>query len=321
MAFREYKIGARMFGGAFGLSMTITLFFPSFDLAASVVSEVGLDKQMMAGWYSGWQIKDPWMSGLNKPVKVLVRHDPKSGEPMDPVYAYVYPAGTSLPNGVNHPRNLGKGVEELSIERGLITQAKIENGTVFMINHSDTLKSVTDGTPLAYIENATATRGWTPDGVLKLAADADVFHAGSGKTMFVREGCWWCHTLLPEQTQDWQVFGAPPMLGDFNGEGPTAFGSDRKGPDLLHVGSRNSSREWMMLHFFNPRLVQPHSIMPRFDYLWGEVDASGQKIDYDKWRAEYDDYRKGKRIAAPDVPSPAKNSEARYLIDFVLNLK
>jgi hypothetical protein len=67
--------------------------------------------------------------------------------------------------------------------------------------------------------------------------------------MFVREGCWWCHTLLPEQTQDWQVFGAPPMLGDFNGESPTAFGSDRKAPDLLHVGSRNSSREWMMLHF------------------------------------------------------------------------
>jgi len=137
----------------------------------------------------------------------------------------------------------------------------------------------------------------------------------------VREGCWWCHTLLPEETQDWQVFGAPPSLGDFNGESPTAFGSDRKAPDLLHVGSRNSSREWMMMHFFNPRLVQTHSIMPRFDYLWGPVDASGNKIDYDKWRAEYLEYHEGKRVVPPDVPAYAKDSEIRYLIDFVLSLK
>ena len=139
--------------------------------------------------------------------------------------------------------------------------------------------------------------------------------------MFVREGCWWCHTLLPEQTQDWQVFGAPPMLGDFNGESPTAFGSDRKAPDLLHVGSRNSSREWMMLHFFNPRLVQPHSIMPRFDYLWGEVDASGNKIDLAKWNEEFDAYRDGKRDLPPEVPTYAPNSQIRWLIDFVLNMK
>ena len=157
--------------------------------------------------------------------------------------------------------------------------------------------------------------------MLKAAGDENISHAGAGKTLFVREGCWWCHTLLPEQTQDWQVFGAPPMLGDFNGESPTAFGSDRKAPDLLHVGSRNSSREWMMLHFFNPRLVQPHSIMPRFDYLWGEVDADGKKINYAKWDEEFNAYRDGKRDLPPDVPMYAPNSEARWLIDFVLNMK
>ena len=117
------------------------------------------------------------------------------------------------------------------------------------------------------------------------------------------------------------MFGAPPMLGDFNGESPTAFGSDRKAPDLLHVGSRNSSKEWMMMHFFNPRLVQPHSIMPRFDYLWGKTDADGKKIDFAKWRAEYNDYREGKRVSPPDVPSYASDSEIRGLIDFMLSLK
>ena len=77
----------------------------------------------------------------------------------------------------------------------------------------------------------------------------------------------------------------------------------------------------MMLHFFNPRLVQPHSIMPRFDYLWGKTDANGQKIDFDKWRAEYIEYREGKRVSPPDVPAYGKDSEIRYLIDFVMSLK
>ncbi len=76
-----------------------------------------------------------------------------------------------------------------------------------------------------------------------------------------------------------------------------------------------------MLHFWNPRLVQPHSIMPRFDYLWGEVDANGKKIDYDKWNEEFDAYREGKRDLPPDIPIYAANSEARWLIDFVLNMK
>ena len=76
-----------------------------------------------------------------------------------------------------------------------------------------------------------------------------------------------------------------------------------------------------MVHFFNPRLVQPHSIMPRFDYLWGQKDASGNTIDYAGWRTAYNEYIAGKRLTPPDVPTPAKDSEARALIDFVLNLK
>ena len=77
----------------------------------------------------------------------------------------------------------------------------------------------------------------------------------------------------------------------------------------------------MMMHFFNPRLVQPHSIMPRYDYLWGDTDADGKAIDFAGWRAAYNDYAAGKTLIAPDVPSPAPNSEIRYLLDFVLSLK
>lgn len=222
-----------------------------------------------------------------------------------------------MPNGVDHPDILGAMVQQLSLDKGRISEANESQGAVFLLSS----EPQGDGTKQFYIEDASATKGWTPDAVLKAAGDENTYHAAYGKAIFVREGCWWCHTLLPEETQDWQVFGAPPMLGDFNGESPTAFGSDRKAPDILHVGSRNSSREWMMMHFFNPRLVQPYSIMPRFDYLWGKVDAKGQTIDYDKWRSEYNEYVEGQRVTPPEVPMYASNSDARALIDFVLSLK
>lgn len=318
MAFREYKIGSRMFAFCLGGSMTITLFFPSITLSAASSSDVGLDKSFYSGNESGFSLEDPLLKGRNKPLKVTLKVDPKTQQEMEPKTVYVYQPGTSFPSSVRHPRIFGKGIKELSEGQGRVGEAKTEVGAVFTFEKG-IFKD--DGKEYSYVDNLTATRGWTPAEVMRVAKDEDVLHAGAGKTMFVREGCWWCHTLLPEQTQDWQVFGAPPMLGDFNAESPSSFGSDRKGPDLLHVGSRNSSREWMMLHFFNPRLVQPHSIMPRFDYLWGEKDANGQKIDFDKWRAEYIEYRDGKRVNPPDVPAYGKDSEIRYLIDWVMSLK
>lgn len=317
MAFREYKIGARMFGISLASSMFITLVMPTLDIRQVGATDIALDKQLSAGRETGFNVDDPLMLGHNKPVKVLVHSDPKSNVPLEAArYVYVYSVGTSFPSGILHPVTLGDSVKALSEQQGRILEANKASGAVFAIS-----RAAVGGKEYAYIENLTATKGWTPTEVLAGAKDEDVSHIGAGKSMFVREGCWWCHTLLPEETQDWQVFGAPPALGDFNGESPTSFGSDRKAPDLLHVGSRNSSREWMMMHFFNPRLVQTHSIMPRFDYLWGDVDASGKKIDFDKWRTEYLEYHEGKRVVPPDVPQYAKDSEIRYLIDFVLSLK
>lgn len=313
MNFREYKVGARMFGICLGGSMCITLLMPSFDFRSATSTDMAIAKQLSAGWETGWNVRDPLMLGNNKPLTVTVKADPKTGAALaQPVTAYVYNPGTHMPNAADHPDNLGASVEKLSLEKGHIGEFDANTGAVYLIEHEN-------GVP--YIENATATRSWTPSDVMAKATDGDIARIGKGKTMFVREGCWWCHTLLPEETQDWQVFGAPPYLGDFNGESPTAFGSDRKAPDLLHVGSRNSSKEWMMLHFFNPRLVQPHSIMPRFDYLWGEKDAKGNTIDYAQWRADFDAYRKGDKPNAPDVPAFAADSDIRALIDFMLSLK
>jgi cytochrome c oxidase cbb3-type subunit 2 len=316
VAFREYKIGARMFGLAFGTSMFITLYMPAVDIQSVTATTTAMERQLAFGRVGGFSYEDPLLQGWSKPVTVDITKDPKTGAAIEPTRAYVYEAGVAFPNGIRHPRILGKAPAEASTSKGRMTEASEAQGAVFVVREVNQ-----GGESIPYIENASATRGWTPEATVAAAADSNRHYVGKGKIMFVREGCWWCHTLLPEETQDWQYFGAPPMLGDFNGESPTAFGSDRKAPDLTHVGSRNSSREWMLLHFFNPRLVQPHSIMPRYDYLWGETDANGNKIDYKGWRVAYNDYAAGNTVVPPEVPEPAADSEVRALIDFVLNLK
>lgn len=316
MAFREYKIGTRLFGIALGGSMMITMYMPSLTIMSVGVTETGLVKGLSYGRISGFAYEDPFLQGNGKPVTVTIKKDPVTGADIDPVNVYVYKPNVPFPSAIRHPNILGNGVQQLSDEEGQVATATEEQGAVFMVSRGDY-----EGETYPYIENASATRNWSPEAVLNAAAESDKHEVGKGKVMFVREGCWWCHTLLPEQTQDWQYFGLPPRLGDFNGESPTAFGSDRKAPDLLHVGSRNSSKEWLMMHFFNPRLVQPHSIMPRFDYLWGDVDANGNAIDYGKWRADYNAYVAGDSLYPPVVPEYAPNSEIRYLMDFILSLK
>jgi cytochrome c oxidase cbb3-type subunit 2 len=300
-----------MFGVALSLSMTITIILPGLDISSMSSTKLALEKQLTFGWESGFNYYDPFLQGKDKPIKVTLTKDPMTGKAIDKTDAYVFKPGTHFPDGLTHDNILGDDVQKASVDVGKIGQASEEKGGVFLVG------STSNDTP--YIEYATATKGWTVDATLK-AADQQ-FLAGSGKTMFIREGCWWCHTLLPEETQDWQTFGRPPLVGDFNGESPTTFGSDRKAPDLLHVGSRNSSREWMTMHFFNPRLVQPHSIMPRYDYLWGKVDANGKPIDLKAWDKDFLEYAKGDRVYPPMVPTPAADSEARMLIDFVINLK
>ena len=312
--FQKHKLGTAGVGGMLGLSMSITLFFPSFDFRSGESTWVGLDKTLSNGRVIGFSYEDPTVRGEGKPTTVVLSKNPKTGEAIDPpIRAYVYDAAAPLSAGVRHPANMGPTVAKLSIEKGKIDQANDSDPVVFTIESADV-----DGEEWHYVNNATANNGWTADAVLNTAGADNQYLIGRGKTVYITEGCWWCHTLLPEHTQDWQVFGTPPFLGDFNGEMPTAFGSDRKAPDILHVAARNSSKEWMTMHFFNPRLVQPNSIMPRFDYLWGRTDANGQTIDFAKWRAEYNDYVSGKTVHPPEVPAYAPESEARAVIDWIL---
>ena len=146
MNFREYKIGSRMFAVALGGSMCITLLLPSLDIASVKATEVSIDKQLTDGYETGWNIYDPLMLGQNKPIKVQLKVDPKTNQPIDPMYAYVYQSGVPFPSGINHPNILGADSKAVSIEQGKINEARRDQGAVFVIR--------TNEQSGPYIENA-----------------------------------------------------------------------------------------------------------------------------------------------------------------------
>jgi cytochrome c oxidase cbb3-type subunit 2 len=142
---------------------------------------------------------------------------------------------------------------------------------------------------------------------------------GRGKTVFIREGCWNCHTLMPENSHDWAYFGAPPTVNDFVGENPTVVGSDRKAPDLMHIGSRMPIYQWHLQHMITPRGVTEGSIMPNFDYLISKDKLDAYKAAYAKDPAGATNFRDYLKDNATE--DDMKGTDMDALVQFLLSLK
>jgi len=96
------------------------------------------------------------------------------------------------------------------------------------------------------------------------AIDAKIADAERGRKIYVREGCFYCHTQFT-RVQD-RGYGPLVKEGDYVYETPHQLGTARTGPDLTNEGGRLPS-EWQKAHLIYPRIVKPGSIMPSFSYL------------------------------------------------------
>ena len=93
-----------------------------------------------------------------------------------------------------------------------------------------------------------------------------------GRQVFASNGCDYCHTLQVRPLPEDKVFGRPSAPGDFAYATPEMLGSERTGPDLTNVGNTKPSDVWQYIHLYDPRAVEPHSIMPNFKFLFQVVD-------------------------------------------------
>jgi cytochrome c oxidase cbb3-type subunit 2 len=89
-----------------------------------------------------------------------------------------------------------------------------------------------------------------------------------GRAVYVREGCWYCHSqYVRPVTGETRRWGPITQAGEYAYDLPHLFSTRRIGPDLSRVGLKYSDA-WHLAHFWNPRMLSPDSIMPRFTALF-----------------------------------------------------
>ncbi|HSR14979.1 MAG TPA: cbb3-type cytochrome c oxidase subunit I [Gemmatimonadales bacterium] len=109
-----------------------------------------------------------------------------------------------------------------------------------------------------------------------LAEDTRDFAQGSlearGRELYVREGCWYCHTQQVRAAVTDVGLGAVSDPGDYAFDEADVLGLERIGPDLAHVGGRIAGgEEWEGAspagYLADPGAGRPWSVMPPYDHL------------------------------------------------------
>lgn len=89
-----------------------------------------------------------------------------------------------------------------------------------------------------------------------------------GRDIYVREGCYNCHSQMIRPMQDeLQRYGHYSLAAESKFDHPFQWGSKRTGPDLARVGVKNFSNDWHVRHLMAPRSVVSESIMPNYPWL------------------------------------------------------
>ncbi|MDD4880310.1 MAG: cytochrome-c oxidase, cbb3-type subunit II [Gallionellaceae bacterium] len=95
-----------------------------------------------------------------------------------------------------------------------------------------------------------------------------------GRDIYVREGCYTCHSQMIRPFRDEQLrYGHYSLAAESKYDHPFQWGSKRTGPDLARVGGKYSN-EWHVQHLIQPTSVVPESVMPNYPWL------SATPLDY-----------------------------------------
>ena len=100
-----------------------------------------------------------------------------------------------------------------------------------------------------------------------------------GRNIYVREGCYLCHSQQIRPFKDEvERYGPYSLAAESMYDRPFQWGSKRTGPDLARVGGRYSN-DWHVAHLISPRAVVPESVMPAYPFL------AQRKLAYDDFAA------------------------------------
>lgn len=145
--------------------------------------------------------------------------------------------------------------------------------------------------------------------------------AVKGKAIFIANGCVACHTQQVRDLDMDKIWGTRPSLAadyaaihrtDVWRNTATLMGTERTGPDLTDIGNRQPSKDWNLVHLYNPRIVVKESIMPAYPWLFTIKEEPSKSDIIVNIPAKFLDGKKGKVVAT---------KEAIYLIAYLQSLK
>jgi cytochrome c oxidase cbb3-type subunit II len=99
--------------------------------------------------------------------------------------------------------------------------------------------------------------------------------AKKGRALFAENGCYVCHSgySRPQDVREALYFLYPKVSqpGDFYGsdQSPNLLGTERTGPDLSQESGWHPD-DWQRAHFYDPRFVDPMSLMPPMKSLFSD---------------------------------------------------
>jgi len=154
-----------------------------------------------------------------------------------------------------------------------------------------------------------------------------VVNARQGREIYVREGCYYCHSQQvrdPQNGADTDHGWGPrrTVARDFIYENPPILGSFRIGPDLANVGNKDWRDEpkddprkpakrdakWHLTHLYNPTAIITESNMPPYRYLFERKKIGAQRA------ADAID------VPVEDGYEIVPKAEAKQLVEYLLSL-
>jgi len=116
----------------------------------------------------------------------------------------------------------------------------------------------------------TSLKGLQPSPGLEARSDLEEY----GRKLFIREGCWHCHTQFVRPVVNEALYYEGPVstAAEYIYDIPQLFGTRRIGPDLAREAGKKSDN-WHYAHLYNPRSVVPWSVMPAYPWYFEEKDG------------------------------------------------
>ncbi len=108
-----------------------------------------------------------------------------------------------------------------------------------------------------------------------------------GRDVYIGEACWHCHSQYVRPVSNESLrYGPVSQPGEYQNplNLPQLFGTRRVGPDLSRESGKHTN-DWHFAHLYNPKSVEPRSVMPTYPWYFDEKIVDGKTVILPKQQA------------------------------------